>query len=374
MLDLSSAFDTIDHSELLSRLKSIIGITGKALDWFSSYLTNRMQSILINGSKSRLWELLFGVPQGSVLGPILFIIYTSPLGKILRSLGIGYHFYADDSQIYISFNIDETDAAVGKIQDVIKIIKNWMSQNFLCLNEDKTEFLLIGSKSAHKKVNIPYIEIGNERISPAQDAKNIGFVFDHVMNCKKHINVICKAAWHQLRNIGKIRQYLNRKSTEQLVHSFVSSKLDTNNSLLYGLPDSLLQKLQRVQNAAARMVTRQPKHCHITPLLAELHWLPVTQRIQFKVILMVFKALNNLAPEYISDLLVRKTDSSRSLRSNQQNLLVVPRSHSVTYGDRSFRCAGPVLWNNLPIEMRYCDDIVIFKRLLKTLLFREVYQ
>ena len=117
------------------------------------------------------------VPQRSILGSILFNIYTSPLGKILSSLGVGYHLYADDSQIYISFDIDETDAAVAKIQDVIKIINNWMTKTFLCLNEDKTEVLLIGSKSANKKVNIPYIEIGSERISPAQEAKKHWFYF-----------------------------------------------------------------------------------------------------------------------------------------------------------------------------------------------------
>ena len=127
MLDLSVAFDTIDHSVLLSSLKSIIDITGRALDWFTSYFIIRMQSMLINGFRSRLWELIFGVQQGSVFAHILFIIYTSPLGKMLCSLGVGYHFDADDSQIYISFDIDETDAAVAKTQGVIK---KWMSKYF----------------------------------------------------------------------------------------------------------------------------------------------------------------------------------------------------------------------------------------------------
>ena len=105
------------------------------------------------------------------MGSILVIIYTSPLGKILRSLGVEYQFYADDSHIYISFDKEETDATVVKTQDVIKIIKNRISKKFLCLNEEKTEVLLIGSKSTHKKVNIPYLQIGSERISPVQEAK-----------------------------------------------------------------------------------------------------------------------------------------------------------------------------------------------------------
>ena len=135
-----TAFDTTDHSVLLLRLKSIIGITGKALDWLTSYLTRRKQSILINGSKSRLWDLLIGVLQGSVHS-IHHLHY--PTRNDLKFSGVGYHFYNDDSQIYISFDIDETDVAVAKTQDVIKIIKNWMLKFFLYLNE-----------SAHMKVNI----------------------------------------------------------------------------------------------------------------------------------------------------------------------------------------------------------------------------
>jgi len=374
MLDLSSAFDTIDHSVLLSRLKSTIGLSGKALDWFISYLSNRMQSILINGTRSRLWELLFGVPQGSVLGPILFIIYTSPLGKILKALGVGYHFYADDSQIYISFNLDDSDAAVRKVQEVINIIKSWMQRNFLCLNDDKTEILVISSRAAHKKLNIPHIQIGSENIVPTSQAKNIGFYFDQFMDCKKHIQTTCQGAWFQLKKIGRIRKYLDQKSTERLIHAFVTSRLDINNSLLYGLPDALLLKLQRVQNATARMVTLLPKHSHITPVLADLHWLPVTHRIDFKVILLVFKALNELAPKYLTDLLTKKPSSTRSLRSNDQNLLIVPKTRTVTYGDRSFNVVGPKLWNSLPVDMRCCDDLNTFKKLLKTLLYRKAFE
>jgi hypothetical protein len=326
MLDLSAAFDTIDHPTLLSRLQSTIGLSGKAFEWFSSYISGRKQSIIINGIQSSIWELLFGVPQGSVLGPLLFIIYMSPLGKILQSLGVQYHFYADDSQIYISFDVIETEEAITKIEETVAAIKKWMSQNFLCLNDEKTEVLFIASKSVHQRLDIPGISIGNVKISPTHDAKNIGFVFDDIMSSQKQVNITCRSGWYHLRNIGKICQYLDSKSIECLVHAFITSKLDINNSLLYGLPDTLLNKLQVLQNSAARLVRRLLKHNHVTPLLRELHWLPVKQRIKFKVLLLVFKALNNLAPAYIQELLVVKPESARSLRSDNKNLLVVPRS------------------------------------------------
>ena len=251
-----------------------------------------------------------------------------------------------------------------------------MAKNFLCLNDDKTEVLLIGSKFAQQKPNIPHISIGDEKIVPSKDAKNIGFVFDHIMDCKKQISLTCKSGWYHFRNIGRIRHYLDRKSTERLVHAFITSRLDINNSLYVGLPDTLLSKLQRLQNAAARLIVKLPKHSHITPTLMDLHWLPVNQRITFKILLTVFKALNGLSPVYIEELLSTKPVSSRSMRSDNKSLLVVPtatRSATATYGDRNFRFVGPSLWNKLPVAIRNCDTIDLFKQHLKTHLFREAF-
>ena len=373
LLDLSAAFDTIDHTTLISRLQNTIGVSEKALQWFISYMSDRTQSVVIQGVESDLCNLLFGVPQGSVLGPILFIIYTSPLGQIVRSLGIQYHFYADDTQLYISFDIDDATEAVTKMESAINSIRTWMANNFLCLNDDKTEVLLIGSKAVQEKLNIPHILIGNEKITPSKEAKNIGFIFDNIMNCHSQISAMTKSAWLQLRSIGKIRRYLNQHAAELLVHAFITSKLDINNSLLYGLPDSLIQRLQIIQNTAARLIMRVPKGSHITPYLITLHWLPIRQRICYKILLMVFKSLHGFAPSYITDMLQHKPKSGRSLRSDSQNLLLVPRARTVTYGDRNFKNVAPMMWNRLPDDIRLCEDIDIFKRLMKTHLFKIAY-
>ena len=171
----------------------------------------------------------------------------------------------------------------------------------------------------------------------------------------------------------KIRKYLSQDTCEILVHAFISSKLDHCNSLLHGLPKYLLARLQAVQNAAARVVTLTPKHVHITPVLINLHWLPVECRITFKVLLLVYKALHGLAPSYISDLLNFKT-YSRSLRSSCKEYLVVPRSRLKTYGDRAFSIAGPKLWNDLPLEIRKCASVATFKQSVKTFLFKLAYR
>ena len=175
-----------------------------------------------------------------------------------------------------------------------------------------------------------------------------------------------------IRRIAKIRDYLSEESTAVLVHAFVTCRLDYGNAFLYGLPDYLIQRLQAVQNCAARLVKRCPKYAHASPLLMELHWLPVEQRIIFKLLLLVFKSLNNLAPLYINELLYRYSPS-RNLRSANQCLLVIHRSNQSTYGDRAFSAAASKLWNTLPISVRQSRTLSIFKRNVKTHLFRQAF-
>jgi hypothetical protein len=372
LLDLSAAFDTIDHNILIDRLVSQLGIKGKALDWFRSYLHQRTQSVTINGSESNIWELIFGVPQGSVLGPILFIIYTSPLGKILKKHNISYHLYADDSQLYLSFKMSEQGDAYTKMEECIDDIRSWMSQNFLCLNDSKTEVIYIGSKYSLKKEPQMPLKIGNELIEPTAVARNVGAMMDECMSMQTQISQLCKSAWLQLRQIGLIRKHLDATSTERIIHAFVTSKLDYQNGLLYGVPKTQLDKLQRIQNAAARLVTRTKKYEHITPILKDLHWLPVHQRVTFKILLFVFKALNNLAPTYLAELLEPLTHA-RTLRSSNLNLLKCPKSNTGSFGDRRFSHAGPKLWNRLPVVIRACKTVDSFKSSLKTHLFKQEY-
>ena len=187
-----------------------------------------------------------------------------------------------------------------------------------------------------------------------------------------HDNSTCERAFHHLRSIARICKYLSVKTTEILVHAFVTSKLDFCNSLLYGVGKSLLQKLQSVQNAAARLVTCSRKYDHVTLLLKDLHWLPIAERIKFKILLLTFKCPHNLTPSqaYIQDLLVRHRHI-RSLRSSSFQRLSRPNYNLMTYGARGFAVSASELWNHLPIDITSSHNLETFKSKLFAKVFGD---
>ena len=192
------------------------------------------------------------------------------------------------------------------------------------------------------------------------------------MSMRPHVNNVCKSAFYHLRTISRIRKYLSTKTTEILIHAFVTSKLDHCNSLLYNVPKNVIKKLQSVQNAAARLITRSGKCDRNTPILLDLQWLPVSERIKFKILLLTFKALHQQSPTYIQDLITRYLPS-RSLRSSS-TLSLNPVSFNLkTYGSRAFSVSAPELWNKLPNDIRSCENLNLFKHTIKTYLFKNFY-
>ncbi|KAL9951813.1 hypothetical protein ACROYT_G044545 [Oculina patagonica] len=370
LLDLSAAFDTVDHRILLDRLSQRFGIVDNALEWFRSYLSDRHQVVKVNGSQSSRRKLRCGVPQGSVLGPILFLLYTSPLGDIMRYHQVKFHLYADDTQLYLTFK-SSPEMAKTAMEACVRDIDTWMTANMLKMNRDKTELLVL--KARHRPLPpLTSISVCDEDIDLSSKARNIGVIFDTSMSMENHITAICKSAFYHLRNISRIRKYLSFHTAEMLVHAFVSSRLDFCNSLLFGLPKQTLKKLQHVQNVAARIVTLTRKCEHITPVLYNLHWLPIEERIIFKLLLITFKCLMGLAPTYLSDMIKRYVPR-RNLRSMNGHRLDDVAYNLRSYGFRAFSVASPQLWNALPLEIRSCNGISEFKRKLKTHLFRKAF-
>ena len=248
-----------------------------------------------------------------------------------------------------------------------------MSQNKLKLNAEKTEVLVLGTPNQRAKISVPSISVNGEIVKILNiPIGNLGSVFDPSMNMAAHVSKAVKSANYYLRNIGRIRKYLTAESSKSAVISLVTSRFDYCNGLLCGIPEELIRKLQRVQNNAARVITLTEKHDHITPVLKELHWLPVRRRIEFKILLLANKCLHGTTPSYLRELL-KEYVPPRTLRSTSKNLLCEPRNNMKTYDDRSFSACAPKLWNQLPDNIRAAGSVAIFKQQLKTHLFKDVY-
>ena len=282
---------------------------------------------------------------------------------------MNFHFYADDCQVYFSFDSVSSDT-ITKIEACLQDIATWISLNKLKLNGDKTELLVIGSCKLPAFQLPSFTAIDGSVIEPSHFARNIGVIFDNKLNMEHQLSAICKSAFFHIRNISRIRKFLSVDSAKALVHAFVTCRLDNCNSRLYGLAKHLVHRLQLAQNCAAGLILCSREHDHVTPLLKELHWLPVEQRIIFKILFLTFKALNNLCPSYISDLL-ESYKPTRSLRSLSRNLLAIPHSKLKSYGDHTFSVCAPKLWNDIPEIIKCSVNLYTFKRNLKTYLFKR---
>jgi len=368
LLDLSAAFDTIDHGILLKRLSSFYGISGSALNLLSSYLSNRTQSVCIDSSLTPPSPMPTGVPQGSVLGPLLFTLYTSPISTLFSNCPVSFHLYADDTQLYISFSASDAQPSLAVLSSKLDAIHAWLTTNRLTVNPSKTEYLIIGTPQQRSKLTSSTISFHNTAISPSNSLRNLGVTFDSDLSLQKHISSVCQTSYLHIRHLRQIRSILDTNSAILLANSLVSSRLDYCNSLYYHLPDVSINRLQRVQNSLAQVVMPFVKrYDHITPALQKLHWLPIQQRITFKIACLTFKTLHYQEPSYLRELITLH-NPTRPLRSSSQSLLDIPNVRSEN-GRRSFSFAAPTIWNSLPPALRCTPCLTTFRSSLKTLLF-----
>jgi hypothetical protein len=371
LLDLSAAFDTVDHATLLRRLEKSYGLGGQVLNWFSSYLDDRMQRVRCGTSTSAFAKVCCGVPQGSVLGPILFLLYTADVMRLIQRHDLHPHLYADDTQIYGFCRPSATMQLQDQSSACIDEVSAWMEANRLQLNTAKTEILwCASSRRQHQIPQLP-VRVGTDAVMPATSVRDLGIYLDSDASMATHVSRTVSSCFAVLRQIRSIRRSVSRPVLTSLVVSLVLPRLDYCNATLAGLPGHLMSRLQSVLNAAARLVYSARKYDHVTPLLRDLHWLRIQQRIEFKLAALVYCCLHGLAPSYLTTEFQRVSDidSRRRLRSASTVALVVPMTRLTSIGDRAFPVVAARVWNSLPPHVTSSPSLSSFKRALKTELF-----
>ena len=380
-LDLSAAFDTVDHEVLIDVLQKRFGITDVALEWFKSYLSNRKITVQIDNCFSDELDLPFSVPQGSCAGPVLFNMYASTLLDYIRRNTTGEQVtmlaYADDHSCFNSFkagDITDEKNCIKSLEDCADVTCEWMKENRLKMNNKKTEFIKFGNKVQLKKCVTSGIFINNQHIEESTCIYYVGVWMDNNLSYNKHIGEKCRKAMYALHRIRSIRSHLGKECLLQIIQSLVISQLDYCSSLLYGVPNTSLTKLQRVQNFAAKLILNKTKYDSSTACLKELHWLPIKYRILFRLLCVCFKCVHGQAPSELVGYFKVRQSSRYNLRASSGSVsFVVPKTNSVTFGDRAFSVAGPLEWNRLPNNIRISDSFEGFKNKLKTHLFSVAF-
>jgi exonuclease III len=375
-LDLSSAFDCVSHEKLLHRLTDDFGVCNVAHAWLTSYLSGRTYFVKVESGISDTVFVNSGVPQGSVLGPLLFTTYISPIQRVIESFGINHVAYADDLTLYVNLQGDVKSILLS-VSNCTNAVSNWFMLNDLLLNPSKSEAMFLGTRQQVKSISSEQVTVAEAIVQPASHVKLLGVTFDPTLSFNDHVADVCKSTFYHVKALKHIRKCIDFSTANTIACSFTASRLDYCNCVYAGMSEYNIKRLQRVQNSVARIVKMKHNRVNALETLKELHWLPIAYRIDYKISVMTHKILSSGQPLYLRSLL-QPVSSARSLRSSSNGLtLTVPFCKTATAA-RAFSHYAPRLWNSLPVSIRNCvsiesetDDgsLQKFKRLLKTYLF-----
>ena len=382
MLDMSAAFDVVDHGILISKLK-LYGFDENALQWMGNYLSGRSQAVYIDGSLSSFLTVDIGVPQGSILGPLCYVLYTNDLPEAVLDTSSHVHWdhmtthcaecgglccFADDSTYSVSSQ--DQDTLEQKLNERYNVLANYMGNNRLKLNDDKTHLLIMATKQKQRLININVkINTSTEEIKPIKSEKLLGIFIqddlkwtDYIQNNEKSLIKQLTSRLNALRLIGWVASFRTRL---MIANGIFCSKLIFQISLWGGTEDFLLNSLQVVQNRAARSVTKRGKYTPVVELLRQCGWLSVRQLVYYHSVILIYKTIQTTYPKYIHKKLSAEFPYNTRLAQSESVRMGSEFQSKLELTEKSFMTRATISFNQLPTSLRLAPKIETFKKELK---------
>ena len=362
-LDIKKCFDTINHEILLKKMK-MYGFTSDVLQWFYCYLSNRGSIVYANGECSDVRYINIGVPQGSVLGPTLFLIYINDINNYLGSAVC--NLYADDVLIYCSG--EDVKGLNDNLQSSLNCVKQWYDNNLLVVNASKSNSMLITTRQKEMFLDCDMeLFLGDAKLEHVDCCNYLGLYIDKNLNWGDYVDSLSKQLSKKVWMLSRLRCFLPHQSLVQLYKSYIQPKIDYAITVWGYSSDTNICKIQRMQNRAARAIYGIYDYVNVRgiDLLTDMNVMNVKQRRDYFMALLVFKSIYGLAPEYLCNEITMKIEVSQRLtRHVNENDVFVPDVNK-EIAKSSFLYQGPTIWNQLPDYIKRCTDVEKFKNLVK---------
>ena len=364
LLDFSKAFDSVDYDILIARCKNL-NFSDCTISWITSYLRNRKQAVVVDNVFSSAKSLERGVPQGSVLGPLFFLIYVNDLSDVLKECS--HHMYADDLQIYISGKPSEIALLINKINNDLESLLEWSVKNGLILNPSKSHTIIIGSPQTHKKLEgfgIPDVILDSKIVPRCSHVNNLGLIIDDHLSWEPHVRNVCRKVYGTLHSLRCVDKCLPIKTKELLVKTLLFPFFDYGDVIYNNLNESYAQTLQRSQNACIRFIYNLRKYDHISGWYKINKILTLHKRRQFHCLCLLYKTVKTASPSYLANHFVRL----KSPRFQESQVFCIPKSKT-NYYNKSYTVVAAREWNKLPLSVKNSKSLKSFKKHLMKFLF-----